>query len=101
MGDTEQTTKTERLGIVPMKKLATVIPAKTWEAHRKNLQALADAKAADASTKAAVCAALAKGLKLQEAETLTFWSDAAKLVVGRRPKEKVRKQTALRDLTAA
>ncbi len=100
MGDTEQTNKTERLRIVPMEKLSSVIPAKMWEAHRKNLQALADAKAAAATTKAAVCAALAKSLKLQGAEPLTFWSDAEKLVVGRRPKEKVRKQTTLRDLTA-
>jgi hypothetical protein len=99
MGEGTEKTKTERIGLVPLEKLSTVIPTKTWDAHKKNLQALADAKSAAAQSKTAVLNALAKSLKLQDAETLTVWWDAEKLVLGRRPKEKVRKQTALRDLT--
>jgi hypothetical protein len=93
--------KTERLGIVPVEKINTVVGAKVWAEHRKNLAALAAAKAAAAVSKAAVQAALAKSLKLGEPETLNFWADADKMVVARRPTEKKPRQTALRDLTAA
>jgi hypothetical protein len=71
-----------------------------WEAHRKNLAALAQAKEAAATSKAAVLAAISKALKLPDPESLTFWADAEKVVVVRRPKEKqTRRATALRDLT--
>jgi hypothetical protein len=85
-----------------MEKLAYVVPTKVWEAHRNNLTALAQAKAAAAGSKQAVVAAFAKSLKLPDPDSLTFYADAEKVVVVRRPKEKqTRRATALRDLTAA
>jgi hypothetical protein len=94
--------KNEKLGIVPMDKLASVVPAKVWDAHRKNLTALAQAKEAAATSKAAVLAAMCKALKLPDPDSLTFHADAEKVVLVRRPKEKqARRATVLRDLTAA
>jgi hypothetical protein len=49
-----------------MEKLASVVPTKVWEAHRKNLTALAQAKEAAAGSKQAVVAAFAKSLKLPD-----------------------------------
>jgi hypothetical protein len=84
-----------------MDKLASAVPTKVWEAHRKNLTALAQAKEAAAGFKQAVVAAFAKSLKLPDPDSLTF-ADAEKVVVVRRPKKKQpRRATALRDLTAA
>jgi hypothetical protein len=42
---------------------------------------------------------LAKSLNLGEPETLNFWAGADKLTVARKPPEKARRSTALRDLT--
>jgi hypothetical protein len=47
-GKTNGAAKDEKLGIVPISKLGAVVPSKVWDAHKKNLQALADAKAAEA-----------------------------------------------------
>jgi hypothetical protein len=92
--------KNEKLGIIPMDKLASVVPTKVWEAHRKNLAALAAAKEAAAVSKATVVAAFAKSLKLPDPETLSFGADAEKLVIVRKPPEKqTRRSAALRDLT--
>ena len=52
--------KTERLGIIPAEKIPTVVGAKVWAEHRKNLAALAAAKAAAGVSKAAVQTAIAK-----------------------------------------
>jgi len=94
--------KNEKPGIVPMDKLASIVPTKVWEAHRKNLTALTPAKEAVAVSKAAVVAAFAKSLQLPHPESLTFWADAEKVVVVRQPQDKqTRRATALRDLTAA
>lgn len=94
-------TKNEKLGIVPMAKLGECVPPKVWEAHRKNLQALAEAKTAAAVSKQAVIAAFAKSLKLSDPDSLTFGSDAEKVVIVRRPKEKqASRRAVLRDLTA-
>ena len=93
--------KTERLGIVPMAKIAECVPPKIWDAHKKNLAALAAAKEAAAVSKAAVVAAFAKSLKLADPETLSFGADAEKMVIVRRPKEKAARRTStLPDLTA-
>lgn len=89
-------------GHSPDGKLASIVPTKVWEAHRKNLTALTQAKEAVAVSKAAVVAAFAKSLQLPHPESLTFWADAEKVVVVRQPKDKqTRRATALRDLTAA
>jgi hypothetical protein len=71
-----------------MDKLAFVIPTKVWDAHRKNLAALAPAEEAAATSKVAVLAAMCKALKLPDPDSLTFHADAEKVVVVRRPKEK-------------
>jgi hypothetical protein len=92
--------KNEKLGLIPMAKLGECVPPKVWEAHRKNLTALAEAKAAAAVSKQAVIAAFAKALKLSDPESLTFGSDAEKIVIVRRPKEKqASRRAVLRDLT--
>ena len=101
MSDETEKTKTEKLGIIPAEKINTVVGAKVWEAHRKNLSALSAAKEAAATSKTAVLNALAKSLKLPDPESLHFWVDADKMVVGRKPAEKVRRASTLRDLTAA
>jgi hypothetical protein len=77
--------KNEKLGIVPMDKLAS---SRRRCGHRKNLAALAPAEEAAATSKAAVLAAMCKALKLPDPDSLTFHADAEKVVVVRRPKEK-------------
>jgi hypothetical protein len=68
-----------------------------WAEHRKNLEALAQAEATAATSNAAVLAAMAKALKLDSPDTLTFWSDVEKVVVVRRPENK---KKAARDRAA-
>jgi len=99
MSEIENGNGREKLGFIPAAKIPTVVGEKVWAAHRKNLAALAEAKAAAAVSKAAVQAALAKGLKLGEPQTLNFWADADKLTIERRADKKPR-QAVIRDLTA-
>jgi hypothetical protein len=61
---------------------------------------LAEAKAAAAVSKTAVKAALAKSLKLDDPDTLHFWSDTERLTVERRAEKKPRAAAASRHLTA-
>jgi hypothetical protein len=100
MADKEKA-QTEKLGIIPAAKIATLVGAKVWAEHTKNLAALSAAKEAAATSKTAVIAALAKSLKLAAPETLHFWSDAEKVTVVRRPEKQTTRRAVLRDLTAA
>jgi hypothetical protein len=92
--------KNEKLGIVPMDKLAFVVPTKVWDAHRKNLAALAPAEEAAATSKAAVLAARRSNCPTLTAFRSTptrrrWWS------CGGQKRSRRAARPALRDLTAA
>jgi hypothetical protein len=93
--------KNEKIGLIPIEKIGSVVPAKAWDAYRKDLAALTAAKDAVAKSKAAVLAAIVTKLKLPDPDSVDFYSNARRVVVFHKPAEKKQRTTALRDLTAA
>lgn len=101
MGEENNTGK-QKIGFVPMTKIATVVPAKLWEQHRKNAAALNAAREAVTKSKAEVIAVIAKKLNLTDVETIDISVNDERVTVLRRPKErKTRAASSLLDLTAA
>ena len=97
--DTLLEKRKERVGYVPVAKVAGLVGAKVWDGYRKSATAAVEARQAVEAAKQQVRAALAKSLKL-EADTFDFSANEERITIVRRAPKKLRRAESLRDLTA-